>query len=209
MVYLSKMNNDMGIFIRGLACMAGLLLAIGCERKPVPANGPPSTPTTGPTTEVVSDASTQPSTEPTASLMMIDQRIVSFPPAKLRVQQKRDGDPVVAVLFSDDPKNAIDDNYTGNSYYLEMTLDVANPTEVGQAIWMYKSPTSARTNSTNGIFLDGTRIQLQPLEVRVEFEPRGKQIGVMLQGHFLQFDGNDPNIGRMVRVSADLTAKMR
>ncbi len=89
-----------------------------------------------------------------------------------------------------------------------MMLDVAGPDDLGQAIWTYKSPSSARINSTNGIFLNGTHTQLQPLEVRVEFESRGNEVGIMMQGHFLLFDANDPNIGRMVRVSADLTAKM-
>ncbi len=142
-------------------------------------------------------------------MLAIDQEIYSFPPARLRVRQKRGGDPVVAVLFSDDPKSAIDDNYAGNSYYLEMALDVGSPDELGQAVWTYKSPSSARMNSTNGIFLNGTRIQLQPLEVRVEFEPRGREMGVLLRGHFLLFDANDPNIGRMVQVSGNLTAKVK
>jgi hypothetical protein len=205
------MRIEMGIFVRSLArtiCMVGLMLAIGCERKPAPPGDSQSTPATQPSTQPATGPSTVPSTEPTASLMVIDQRIVSFPPAKLRVRQKRAGDPVVAVLFSDDPKAAIDDNYTGNSYYLEMTLDIANPGDLAQGVWTYKSPTSERANSTNGIFLDGTHVQLQPLEVRVEFEQRGNEIGVMLQGHFLQFDANDPNIGRMVQVSANLTAKL-
>lgn len=190
------------------ACILSILAVIGCERKPMPRQGAEAGPATEPALVSTTAPSTHPATEPTMSMMVIDERIYTFPPARLRVQQKRSGDPVVAVLFSDDPKNAIDDNYTGNSYYLEMTLDVASPDELGQAVWMYKAPSSSRMNSTSGIFLDGTKVQLQPLEVRVEFEPRGQEMGVMMQGHYLLFDGNDPNIGRMVQVSANLTAKV-
>lgn len=221
MVYLPKMNNEMGILIRRMniahqfncwwampTLFFCIVMAMGCERKSAPRGGSQTTAATQSSTLPATIPATQPSTEPSASLMVIDERIYSFPPARLRVRQKRAGDPVVAVLFSDDPKNAIDDNYTGNSYYMEMMLDVAGPDELGQAIWTYKSPSSARMNSTNGIFLNGIRTQLQPLEVRVEFEPRGNEMGVILQGHFLLFDAGDPNIGRMVRVSADLTAEI-
>jgi len=214
------MKGEMGTFRRvGMAhpfkcwwAMPTLLCAaviVGCERKPAPPREPEPAPATQPATQATTAPATQATTEPAVSMMVIDQQIYSFPPARLRVQQKRSGDPVLAVLFSDDPKSAIDDNYTGNSYYLEMALDVASPDELGQAVWTYKSPTSTRMNSTNGIFLHGTRAQLQPLEARVEFEPRGPEMGVLMRGHFLLFDANDPNIGRMVQVSANLTAKVK
>lgn len=221
MVYLTMMNGEPGTSIQkagsahrrfnGWAVTALFLMLcagiVGCERKPASRGASQPAPATQPSTLPTALPATQASTEPAASMMVIDDRIYSFPPARLRVRQKHAGDPVTAVLFSDDPKTAIDDNYAGNSYYLEMALDVAGPDELGQAIWTYKSPTSARMNSTNGIFLDGTRVQIQPLEVRVEFEPRREGMGVLLRGHFLMFDGNDPNIGRMVQVSANLTAK--
>ena len=43
---------------------------------------------------------------------MIDQQRINFPAAKVRIQ-KIDGR-VIASLYSDDPKDALDDKYRGH-----------------------------------------------------------------------------------------------
>src|SRR5438552_3235994 len=104
-----------------------------------------------------------PSTAPAErapSVVLIDQKPYTFPPAILQIRN-RDGQ-LSAVLMSDDPRDAIDDNYHGNSFYLEMPLEITELKDLPTYVYRFVSPSSDRTDSPNGIFLDGNRLQLQP-----------------------------------------------
>jgi len=165
-------------------------LAAGCDRtdsssKPNPGTGGATTP---PTT---SPASTQPATQPVAeSHLTIDGRQFTFPPAKLRVSKT--GDKITARLYTIDPKAALADDYTGNGYDLLMNLDdIAEPTEVYNAFWQYKSKSQEFSESPHGIFLEGSKYQLQPSDVTARFLGDMLVVRVQLKGQFLQFDQSD------------------
>jgi hypothetical protein len=153
-------------------------------------------------------SSTQPATLPSAFMIIKGQR-VDFPPAKLRVSSS-DGK-VIALLFSDDPKDAISDQYTGHSFYLEMELDVAEPKDYLSAAWHFSADSHDRQDTPYGIFLDGHRRQLQPTDVRVKFEPSpfGSDVTtVWLKGTFLEINIQDPGTPpREAEVSAQFVAK--
>lgn len=150
------------------------------------------------------------STEPTPAIVMIDDQRIEFPPAKLRLQLR--DDKVSALLMSDDPPSAINPGYTGNSFYIEMTIDdVDDISNVPGAVVMYQSPQSTeRLDSPNGIFLEGGRKQLQPQQVKVEFESAGAKMAVRITGNFTLFDTQDETIPpRQVPVTARLLATVK
>jgi hypothetical protein len=165
-------------------------LAAGCDRsdsssKPnAGGTGSSKSPTTLP-------ASTQPATQPVAeSHLTIDGRQFTFPPAKLRVSKT--GDKITARLYTIDPKAALADDYTGNGYDLLMIVDdIVEPTEVYNAFWQYKSKSQEFSESPHGIFLEGSKYQLQPSDVTARFLGDMLVVRVQLKGQFLQFDQSD------------------
>jgi hypothetical protein len=189
----------------------------GCDRTPTaPQANAPASPTTQPTPAAVQPATrpltTAPvaSTQPATSFVMIDNQRVEFPPAKLSLQS-RDGK-VHALLMSDDPPAAISQNYTGNSFYIEMTVDdVDDVNDVPGAMVQYQAPQSTeREDSPNGIFLEGGKKQLQPDNIKVEFESAGSKMAVRMTGTFVIFDTQDETIpSRQVPVSTRLLAVVK
>src|SRR3954468_20644064 len=121
--------------------------------------------------------------------MKIDGKSVEFPPAKLVITKKAGG--LEAILCSDDPPSAIEPNYMGNSFMIEMKLDIDDPAELPTAVWEYKTEKQTPQDSTTGIFLDGARRQMQPADVRVTFERQGDRVVAILGGKFLSFDAHD------------------
>ena len=101
------------------AILATALIAIGCER-----NAPAPT-----------AATTAPATQPAFSLININGHSTVFPPARMRIE--RDDDHLIAILFSDDPREALNENYTGNSFYLRMNLDINDPAEITATEWRW------------------------------------------------------------------------
>jgi hypothetical protein len=140
--------------------------------------------------------------------MLIDKQRIEFPPARLAMRT-RDGEALV-LLHSDDPPDAIDDDYMGNSYYIEMTLDVPESVELSAARWAFKAPTSERIDTDNGIYLDGRKRHLQPFDVTVEFDGQASPVKVWLSGQFLEFDASEGRTvpGRIVAVTAELDAEL-
>jgi hypothetical protein len=150
------------------------------------------------------------STQPAPSFFVIDNQRVEFPPAKLNLQVR--DDKVHALLLSDDPPAAITDNYTGNSYYIEMTIDdVDDVNNVAGASVQYQAAQSTeRDDSPDGIFLEGGKKQLQPQSVKVEFESAGEKMAVRITGTFVMFDTQDENAPpTQVPVSALLLATIK
>lgn len=172
------------------ALLAGIILVApgGCERpsaSPAPADTP--SPATVP---VVSDPATLPAaSQPVSSIMHLGGQPTIFPPARLRIES--DGQRLVALLFSDDPRDALKDNYTGNSYYLRMPLDVSDQEELGQATWQFTAPSGAdREDTPYGIYIGGRKAQLTPFQVMGRFrvdEAAGDTV-VMLTGQFKLVD---------------------
>src|SRR2546430_13235265 len=156
--------------LRGLAFLALIALAVGCDRAQTagPATQPNGTPqTSSARIAAVNPPATAPA-ERAPSIVLVDQKPYTFPPAILQIRN-RDGQ-LSAVLMSDDPKDAIDDNYHGNSFYLEMPLEIAELKDLPTYVYRFVSPSSDRTDSPNGIFLDGNRLQLQPQQIQVKFD---------------------------------------
>lgn len=157
-------------------------------------------------------AATSPATTQTAaaeSLINIDGNLVLFPPAKLRIDES-DGK-AVARLFSDDPKGAaLDENYDGNSFYLQIELEEEDAKDLGGVELTYKAPSSERDDSPYGIFLEGRRWVLQPADVRIAFDGAGSPLEVRLSGAFLMFDSTDPTAKpKRAQVAAKLSAAVQ
>jgi len=166
-------------------------LAAGCDR--ADSSSKPNAGATGegskPPTSV--PASTQPATQPVAeSHLTIDGREFAFPPAKLRVSKT--GDKITARLYTIDPKAALADDYKGNGYDLVMNLDdITEPTEVYNAFFQYKSKSQDFNDSPHGIFLEGSKYQLQPADVTARFLGDMLVVRVQVKGQFLEFDQSD------------------
>lgn len=115
------------------------------------------------------------------------QRTAEFPPAKLRLKRTDEG--LLAVLYTDDPPAAASADYTGNSYLFEMRLDgIHSPADLTRAQWVHQAAdgsAGAETTETNdGIFLDGLRRHLQPVNAAVVFEGAPPQVVVKIMGTF-------------------------
>ena len=182
--------------------LAGLVVitAPGCDRTESTRAAKPvaKPPATNP-----APATTQAAKVPTFA-MTIGGESFDFPLAKLRLTSK-DG-AVVADLFSDDPKEAIEDKYTGNSFYLVMPLEGDDPRALGQSTWVYKAASGTRAETTTGIFLHGTKYRLQPYEVKIELLPAGPTALVSIRGQFLRFATKQDGLPTTMAVEADLKA---
>jgi hypothetical protein len=193
----------------------------GCERpqEPVPPTAEPQPampPTPQPPPPVLEPGEAAPgteerepaaSTEPSPAYIAIDQARYEFPPAKLRLRSRGNG--VSALLMSDDPPAAIRDDYTGNSFYLEIELAVRDVSDLAGTVIRYQAPSSQRVDSPNGIFLEGGRKQLQPLDVRAEFSGTAPILTVHLSGTFLMFDTQDHRTpDRSVPVRSEMLARV-
>ena len=193
----------------GLALSVAML--VGCDRgaDPLPPGGTGGNPSTGasPTTgATTSPATTQAALE---SLINIDGNLVLFPAARLRIDEA-DGK-TVARLFSDDPKGAaLDENYDGNSFYLQIELDEDDAKDLNGVVLTYKAPDSERDETPYGIFLEGRRWVLQPADVRVAFEGAASSLDVRMNGVFLMFDSNDQTAKpKRAQVAAKLSAAVQ
>jgi hypothetical protein len=199
------------IWRKTIAAMClGAWLVCGCEKSAptaptavssaVDTRVPPSAPATAPTTE--------PATQPAVTSLLINRVFKQFPGARLRLLTA-DGH-VTAILYTSDPPAAIDDDYTGNSYYLKMPLEqVAVPSAINGAEWRFKSLSSDRSDNNYGIFLDGLRHQMQPIDLLVSFEGSGPTIHVRLFGNFMDYDNatvNQPGV--LTTVSGDVLAEV-
>lgn len=188
-----------------------LCLIVGCDRTSV-STGPATAPATDSSAAVTAGAgpATDPAaTHPRESFLTIDGQRVAFPPARL-VLKPRSGS-VHAVLYSDDPPSAIREDYAGNSYYLDMPLEIDSADQLGETKWVFKAPSSERADTVAGIYLDGRKKHLQPFDVVAEFDHvPGQPVRVYLSGQFLLFGADDdPTVpGQIVGVSAELGAEV-
>jgi len=196
---------------------AGLLA--GCDdgsRSSTPAGGSSgsATTTTNPaitTAPATTASSTEPgATQPAVSMMNINGHMTAFPPARLRLDS--DGQNVIALLYSDDPREALKSNYTGNSFYLRMVLDVTDPAKLAGATWNYTAPSSGsdrEADSPYGIFLGGRKIALQPAKVSARFKVDGEVTSALILGNFQVLD-DTPGRGpaQVLPVSAELPVRI-
>gem|GEM_PF-2714483 len=122
-----------------------------------------------------------------------------FPSSRLIVDD-RNGK-TIALLMSEDPPAAINDDFLGNSYYLEMEFDDLLPTVRGQ-VWQYEAPDSEKQHTPSGLFLQGNRWQLQPFQVQVQFQQLDGTDVAWLSGTFRMYRaGEHPAMPRVVAVT--------
>ncbi len=139
--------------------------------------------------------------------LLIDGKRVTFPSARV-VLQKRQGR-IAAVVYSDDPRDAIKPEYTGNSFYLLMQLDISDDLDIDGAVWAFKSSTSSFEESPYGIFLEGNRKQLQPSDVAVQFVGPPERLEIELRGTFMLFDlEKDEKLGVLTPVTGKFNASV-
>lgn len=136
--------------------------------------------------------------------MKINGRLTEFPRARLRVED--DGQQLNALLFSDDPPQAIKDDYTGNSFYLRMSLGVPDISNLHVARWEHKARSAQREDSPFGIYLSGRKVQLQPYDVQASFAPGDQNTTIVhLWGQFLLWNNMDSSgLPQTVTLNAEL-----
>lgn len=177
------------------AAFAGLLANCDTDRtrqsKTAPTTAPSfTTASTQPEWAMDAPATEPASTQPATSQLTIDGRVWNFPTARLRVSKS--GDHVVARLYTNDPKSAINDDYKGNGYYLVMSLDdIREPQQIYTAQWQHKARSREFVDSPSGIFLEGMKYQIQPFDVTAKFLGDMLLVRIDLSGEFLQFDSTD------------------
>jgi hypothetical protein len=190
----------------GWIILMAFAVAIGCDElepavKTQPAPPAIPAPATAPATAPAA-------TQPASSLMNINGHMTIFPAARLRLDS--DGQHVVALLYSDDPRDALKDNYTGNSFYLRMVLDIDEPAKLADAQWTYTAPSSSeREDSPYGIFLGGRKIALQPFDVRGMFKVNDEGTMVLVSGQFQILD-DTPGRGpaQVLPIAAELPVRV-
>ncbi|MGE5612494.1 MAG: hypothetical protein ACM359_24815 [Bacillota bacterium] len=195
----------MRLWITGLL-MAGLLL-LGCNKPKAGSFRAMTTTTTRPATTDQASPSVAPTTAPVISQLQIGDQVISFPRARLMLMQSQPD--LALLLFSDDPRDALAADYSGNRYYFEIQLDIDDVARLAAADWHFKAPSIERADSPTGIFLDGDRKQLQPYDVDIVFGRAGSQITLSLSGQFLMFQARDHiAIPRTVPVQGVLVADL-
>jgi hypothetical protein len=190
------------------AMVATAVLLASCDRSSQTTSPPSTAPAHVTSASSAAAATTQSVAAPVPAVIMINQQRYVFPPAIVQLRhrdQKLD-----AVLLSDDPKEAIKPNYHGNSFYIQIPAQATDVKDLSSAPWRYTAPSSERSDSPDGIFLDGNRLQLQPADMSVRIEGEGPALTVYLSGNFQIFDTHDERSEpKLVPVTATLTARIK
>ncbi len=194
-------GNAWSVRTAAAVVMLAAIVAIGCDDRSARSSrgqggSQPQASASHAATAGSSDAAAQtasagqPATHPAdaqsaKSFLSIDGKIVEFPSARLRLTKTEEG--VRALLYSNDPKEAISANYKGNSFNFDIPLKIADPHDIADAEYYFQSPTSeAEEESPNGIFLNGIRgTQLQPQDVVIKFDGDSPKVTARIAGRFL------------------------
>lgn len=201
--------NWSGAWLLGVSI---LLSSAGCKRAaPPPATAPvPATQAMATTAPQDASAASAPSSQPTSCLININGHMTLFPDARLRLES--DGQHLVALLFSNDPKDALRDNYTGNSFYLRIDLDIDSPDKLADATWHYTAPSTGEADSDSpyGIYLGGRKMQLQPYDFLGRVKKSDDGLEVIFSGQFRILDDSIAHAGpaKMVPVIADVPVRV-
>lgn len=168
-----------------LAIAAGIA---GCNRQP--ANAPATAPASAPaeTHARVIESTTAPA-GPVA--IWISQHRYEFPPVTMYLQNM--GDEVAADLVSNDPPEAANDDYGGNSLFLQLLMVPGEAGSLDGSQWKVQPPNEDDGHSTGGIFLHGEHKILQPKEVSFSFAGTGKTVTIVLNGTFEMLDETNSN----------------
>jgi hypothetical protein len=180
---------------RAITMIVSAGLFVGCQRSgettTIPATAPAAPIAQSPPVQPVAEIpATAPATQPELATLLIDSQGYSFPRAVLRLSVLHGR--VVARLSTDDPAAAIEQGYSGNSFDLNMPLNIDDPDKIDSAHWRFTASAPPQRESDRGIFLDGQRQRLHPQDVGARFQRDGDRITVMLSGFFLLYQ-NTPS----------------
>ena len=81
-----------------------------------------------------------------------------------------------------------------NSFLFEMQLDAGTIDDLPSIPWEFRAKDDQPQDSTDGIFLEGGKRQMQPLDVKVTFQKQGARMEAQLTGKFLSFDAQDATL---------------
>jgi hypothetical protein len=208
-----------------LAGLLAMCLLLGCERPsasdPGKAGGPttaPANPPRLPATTQSATSSTSPATAPLATTITIEGAINEFPPARLRLDEV-DGK-VHAILYTDDPEEALRNDYEGNSFYFDLPLEIETAADITAATYDFKATSSDQEDTPEGIFLFGRRWHLQPDDIRIDFRTYSATqavasgvpdvVTVRIGGTFRMFDtASERTTSAVVPVAGELEARLQ
>jgi hypothetical protein len=135
------------------------------------------------------------------SFLTVDGKQVAFPAGKLAVLKNKPGDFRVR-LCTDDPATALDPGYAGNSFLLDMKLNVDSVDKLNTASWT-GGPNDSDTEA--GLFLGGYRNPYHPQNVTVTFTGDPDDLSIYILGTFSHADPHDPfGPPRSVKVEGNL-----
>jgi len=185
-----------------LLAAAALTSVFGCDRHrdavepvPVPSAPPPQ-----------KAAAPRPATRPVSIITISDQPVI-FPPAKLVLQQTATG--VTATLFSDDPPEAIKDDYRGNSFRFVATYDGGSFDDISGQPFLWKTSAEDKRDTQTGIFLNGQQQMVSPTSATLTLTKVGQQWTASLAGEFQFVDNTKENATPLtVHAYADMTADL-
>lgn len=123
-----------------------------------------------------------------ATIFTLDGQPQAFPSARMVVMRNSDG--MTLRLCSEDPPEAIDPHYTGNSFIIDMRQCVDRVQDIPAATWDFKP--SDPDDSISGIFLHGYKNGLRPYNVHVTFQKADGELLAYITGKFLQNDPQNP-----------------
>jgi hypothetical protein len=116
---------------------------------------------------------------------------VEFPRARLRLTGKG-GHNVVALLYSDDPKEALKGNWAGDRYYFRMPLQISDRRQIDGTQYRMVADLDGTEESGNGVFLKGDQDHLEPVDLWVIFETQGPRTVASIGGLFKLSDADAP-----------------
>ena len=181
-------QTSVRIGLRLCVAMISCAVLFGCEEPKHISRAKPA-PTTQPTAPVIVAVAptTAPSNVPAIqpaiaeTIFQVDGTLYHFPRARIHIDAKNNS----VVLYSDDPKSAIEPGYAGNSFYLVIPLDKNNPLKLDHYQWNFRAESGGdQRDATEGIFLNGQRNRLQPQDVHVAFLGDGPSLKFWLWGQF-------------------------
>jgi len=185
-----------------LLAVAAVSAALACDRHRdvvVTTTGPAAAPPP-------KSVAPRPATRPVSIITISDQPVI-FPAAKLVLQQTATG--VSATLFSDDPPQALKDDYRGNSFRFVATYDGQSFDDISGQPFIWKTSAEDKRDTQTGIFLNGQQQMVSPTAATLTLTKVGQQWTANLAGEFQFVDNTKEDAAPLtVHAYAEMTAEL-
>jgi len=205
------MLNSKKLVIWGFAAAVAVVVG-GCDSgreadKTPPPNQPAkvSPPTTVPSTQEASALDNVPTflfikqvpdprkSQGEAGAIVVDPKddgtAFQFPRARLAFTGKG-GHQLTAILFSDDPKEAIRNTYEGDRFIFRMPLQITERSQIDGKIYRFAVPLDGADDTSDGIWRHKDQEHLEPIDLAVQFYVEGPRVKMAVGGLFKQSDPN-------------------